>query len=284
MTATTDSLRAALGRSRRVEALLDPFPVRALQAALDREPLAGPDDPLPPGWHHLYFHEPVFARDTGIDGHERLGRFLPALEGVRRMWAGGRLRFERPLRLGTRAVKTSTIRAITPKQGRSGRLVFVTVEHRIDDGDGTALVEEQQIVYREPRPLARCHEPFTPPHTPVAEARYCPDEVLLFRYSALTWNSHRIHYDRRYACEVEGYPDLVVHGPLLALLGLMLAADHHGAARIAAFDFRNHAPLFVGRPLRILLGPEAERTAPLWVVGEDGRLALAGTLALRPTD
>ncbi len=273
-------LAACIGRTRRIEAVLDPFPARAFAAALDLERPLAPGDPVPLCWHHLWFHAPLRARDTGPDGHERLGLFLPALEGVRRMWAGGRLRFVRPLRLGTRAVRVSTVRDARVKRGRSGRLVFVTVEHRIEDEAGLLLVEEQDIVYREPRPLPAEPPPFTPPLPPVRETVHRPDEVLLFRYSALTWNAHRIHYDRRYAREVEGYPDLVVHGPLLATWALALAAETHGAGRIAGFRFRNRTPLFVGRPLRVWLGAPAGDEVPVWVVGEDARLALEGAVLL----
>lgn len=273
-------LRACVGRSRSVEDVLDPFPSRALAAALDREVLPGEGDPLPLYRHHLHFHEPVRASDTGPDGHERLGRFLPDLGEVRRMWAGGRVRFLAPLFLGSRARRTSTITAAQAKEGRSGRLVFVTVEHRYEGPDGrVAVVEEQDVVYREPRPLAAQPQPFEPPSV-LARREHRPDAVLLFRYSALTYNGHRIHYDRDYVREVEGYPDLVVHGPLLATFLLDLAADTFGAERIAGFTFRNRSPLFVDRSLAVVLGRADGDAVPAWVLGEDGRLAVEASITL----
>ena len=275
------ALRACVGRSRSVEDVLDPFPARALAAALEREPLPDAGEPLPLYRHHLYFHEPVRASDTGPDGHERLGRFLPDLGRVRRMWAGGRVRFLRPLRLGGKARRTSTITSAAVKEGRSGKLVFVTLEHRYEGPDGeAAVIEEQEVVYREPRPLAGTPPPFEPPAV-AARREHRPDAVLLFRYSALTYNGHRIHYDRDYVRQVEGYPDLVVHGPLLATFALDLSADVFGAGRIAAFDFRNRTPLFVDRPLSLVLGREEGGAVPLWVLGEDGRLAVEARITLR---
>jgi len=276
-----DALQACVGRSRSVEDVLDPFPARALAAALDHERLPEMGEPLPLYRHHLYFHQPVRGSDTGPDGHERLGRFLPDLGEVRRMWAGGRVRFLQPLVLGERARRVSTITHAAVKEGRSGRLVFVTLEHRYEGPDGRpAVIEEQDVVYREPRPLAATPVPFEPPAV-AARREHRPDAVLLFRYSALTYNGHRIHYDRDYARQVEGYPDLVVHGPLLATLALELAADTFGADRIAAFDFRNRTPLFVDRPLSLVLGHEEGGAVPLWVLGEDGRLAVEARLTLR---
>ncbi len=272
-------LQAALGRTSAWRGVLDPFPARALAAALDHRELPRAGDPLPPFWHHLYGHEPVRAADTGPDGHRATGSFLPKSDLPRRMWAGGRLRFFAPLRLGERVRRTSRIARIQPKRGRSGRLLFVTVEHLWEGERGPALVEEQDIVYREPVPLS---EPprFTPPADLETTRRWLPDEVLLFRYSALTYNGHRIHYDQRYARQVEGYPDLVVHGPLIATLMLELVREVRPDVRLVRFDFRARAPLFVRRPLVIGLAASADHTFELWAWGEEGPLAMEGRAEL----
>ncbi|HFA60364.1 MAG TPA: acyl-CoA dehydrogenase [Rhodospirillales bacterium] len=271
-----------LGRSRSLEVRIDPFPAAAFAAALDREDAPGEGDPLPPFWHHLYTGEPVRAADTGADGHPRLGLFLPPVPLPRRMWAGGRLAVRRLPRIGQAVRRVSTIRAVTPKRGRSGALVFVLVEHRFSDEEGELFTEEQDIVYREPRPLATAAEPWPLPGPPAAERCWIPDEVLLFRYSALTYNGHRIHYDLAYAREVEGYPGLVVHGPLIATLMLDLLRDRWPGARLVRFAFRAVAPLFAGRPLRVaaFLGEGAEERVLLVALGDTGRLAMEGEAML----
>ena len=216
---------AWIGRKRTSADVLALERARKLAATLDLEPGGlGPGDPLPPGWHWTCFHQAVPRSALADDGHERRGDFLPPVPLERRMWAGGRLRFLRPLRIGSSVQRVSTVRSIEEKEGRAGPLVFVTVEHRILADGGVAVKEEQDLVYLsrperrgsdesegrraddvETGPAWMWSEPFT------------ADEVTLFRFSALTFNGHRIHYDRRYATEVEGYPELVVHGPLLAL-------------------------------------------------------------------
>ncbi len=273
-----------LGRSRSLEGRLDPFPAAALTAALDRDDPPAMGAPLPPFWHHLYLHEPVRAADTGGDGHPRLGLFLPPVPLPRRMWAGGRLRITRPPRIGQQLRRTSTIRAITPKRGRSGALVFVLLEHRFTDDTGELFVEEQDVVYREPRPLDLAAEPWSPPAAPRASRSLVPDEVLLFRYSALTYNGHRIHYDLAYAREVEGYPGLVVHGPLLATLMLDLLRDGWPGARLRRFAFRALRPLFAGRPLRVVAWTEEGEPGRIGLatLGEDDRLAMRGEALVAP--
>lgn len=263
------------GRSRELTLLLDPFPANALAAALDLDRHLGPGDPLPIAWHWLYGHEPVAARDTGADGHPRLGLFMPPVPLPRRMWAGGRIEVIRPLRLGERVRRRTTVRGITEKQGRSGRLVFVLVEERFEDDRGALVIEERDIVYREPQPLA--DPPPAPPDAfePAVVHHWRPDPVLLFRYSALTFNGHRIHYDHPYATTVEGYPGLVVHGPLLATL-MCLAAEELAGAPLRRFGFRARAPLFVDRPLVVQAAAGGQGRLRTRVLGEDGRLAMEG--------
>jgi 3-methylfumaryl-CoA hydratase len=278
---TTPDLAAAqawLGREQRSVAALDPWPAAALTAALGRDDPPGIGAPLPPFWHQLYHLPVVHADATGPDGHAKKGGFLPPVPLPRRMWAGGRLTVEQPLRIGERVEKVSTVKAITPKAGRQGSLVFVLVEHRLIGPEGLAVVEEHDIVYREPAAAGK-------PETAVADApwqrRWQPDEVLLFRYSALTYNGHRIHYDHRYATGVEGYPGLVVHGPLIVTLLLDLLRREAPDATLHHLSYRALAPLFVGEPLTVHGTPDAAgERVELWASGPDGRLAMRAQVRL----
>jgi 3-methylfumaryl-CoA hydratase len=270
------ALMANVGRSRVAEAMLDPWPAAALTAALGRDDPPASGTALPPFWHQLYANPVVAAHATGADGHERRGEFLPPVPtGWLRMWAGGRLRLERPLLLGEQVLKTSTVRAVTPKQGRRGRLVFVLVEHRWEAPGGLALVEEQDLVYREPdRTAGRDISVVAGEGSWSHDWR--PDPVLLFRYSALTYNGHRIHYDADYARREEGYRGLVVHGPLLATLMLDLVRRKKAGAEVRTFQFRATAPLFAGDTLTVHGEPGQGGGVGLWVAGPGGRLAMEG--------
>jgi 3-methylfumaryl-CoA hydratase len=267
---------AWLGKERLENDVLGLFPARGMAALLDLDPeVMQPGVPLPLGWHWLYFKPVVRRSDLGDDGHERLGKFLPRIELPRRMWAGGVLTFVSELRLGDVVRRRSTIESIEEKTGRSGKLVFVTVRHRVETDRGLAVDEAQNLVYREAGSVAS-----SPPAAPEAawSDPFSADSVTLFRFSALTFNGHRIHYDRPYATEVEGYPDLVVHGPLLALL-LLGAAAHHGGRQPARFAYRGVSPVFAGEAFRL------EGAAPLpfgaageteaWVAGPRGTIILA---------
>jgi 3-methylfumaryl-CoA hydratase len=275
--------KAWLGREQRVEATLDPWPAAALTAALGRDDPPGMGAPLPPFWHQLYHLPVVHADATGQDGHARKGGFLPPVPLPRRMWAGGRLEVERPLRVGERALKVSTIKAITGKAGRQGPLVFVLVEHRLVGADGPALVEEHDIVYREPPAPGAATAPAAAATEAAWERAWTPDEVLLFRYSALTFNGHRIHYDQPYARQVEGYAGLVVHGPLIVTLLLDLLRRERPEAALRRFAYRAHAPLFAGERLTVR-GAPAVGGGPvqLWAAGPDGRLAMTAEAVLDP--
>ena len=248
-----------VGRQEVREDLLHPTPVQALAATLDHEPTPVPDGtPLPPLWHWLYFLPLHRARDIGPDGHARRGGFLPPVPLPRRMWAGSRFEFNSPLRVGQRVQRTSTIEAVNERQGRSGALVFVTVRHEFSVAGraGPALREWHDIVYRkEPAPgtPAAPGEPAPAPNAtqPHWQRSLVPDEVLLFRYSALTFNGHRIHYDRRHVTQTEGYPCLVVHGPLIATLLLDLLHRQQPAAQVHAFSFKARHPCFDGQLLEL---------------------------------
>jgi 3-methylfumaryl-CoA hydratase len=253
----------AVGRSRTASERIDVVRARALAATLDLEPEdIQPGDPLPLGWHWIYFNPTARRSDLGEDGHERRGTFLPAIDLPRRMWAGGRLRFLAATELGVTVQRTSTVRSVVHKVGRSGPLAFVSVEHRIHQGDRTLVEERQDLVYLGDRPTAT--EPSATAPTAEVDAgkprwseRCTVDEVTLFRFSALTFNGHRIHYDAPYATGVEGYPGLVVHGPLLALLLLDagLRRDGTGSGKIpempVTFEYRARQPIFCREPFAL---------------------------------
>ncbi|MDR2188096.1 MAG: MaoC family dehydratase N-terminal domain-containing protein [Azonexus sp.] len=207
---------------------------------------------------------------------------MPPVPLPRRMWAGSRLRFERPLCIGAQITKTSRITDVQWKQGRSGRLAFVQVEHCIEDASGLLLVEAQDIVYRE---AAQAGDPLPAPQAAPAKAVWrreiYPDPVLLFRYSALTFNGHRIHYDLPYAIGVEHYPERVVHGPLIATLLLDLLRREAPQQRVMAFSFRAVRPLFQGAPFHVCGQPASDgKTAHLWAQDADGGLAMDATAEL----
>jgi 3-methylfumaryl-CoA hydratase len=248
-----------------------PVPIAALAATLDTEP----GDQLPPLWHWLYFLPIHKWSELGPDGHALRGGFLPPVPLPRRMWAGGRLEFRRPLRIGDSITRTSKIVDVRLKEGRTGPLVFVLVRHEISSAQGIALTEEHDIVYRD---ISTSTPTSQAPYNQAWERVIHPDDVLLFRYSALTFNGHRIHYDRRYATEVEGYPGLVVHGPLLATFLAELARTNLPEAKITSFAFRAVSPIFDTAPFSICGKPDAEGKAiQLWVKDATGALAMSAT-------
>jgi len=252
-------------------------PVAALAATLDRDdPPPRHGDPLPPLWHWLYFLPLDRQSALGVDGHAKRGGFLPPVPLPRRMWAGGRLTFEEPLRIGDRIERTSRIVDVTPKTGRSGPLVFVRVRHDVAGPRGRAVGEEHDIVYREnPQPGEARPTPQRAPPDAAWQRTIVPDDVLLFRYSALTFNGHRIHYDRRYVTEVEGYPGLVVHGPLIATLLVDLLRRNRPNASLTAFSFRASSPLFDIAPFSVRGQPaEDSHSVSLWATDADGSLAM----------
>ncbi len=219
-----ETLRGWIGRSETVEDVATAAPLRALTATLDRDdPPTGPGQAIPPCWHWLYFLPVHRQSEIGPDGHARRGGFLPPVPLPRRMWAGSRLEFLAPVQAGQALSRTSRIADVRMKEGRAGPLVFVNVRHEISAEGRLAITEEHDIVYREmPQPGEPVPAGVPAPEDAQWTRRIEPDDVLLFRYSALTFNGHRIHYDRRYVTEVEGYPGLIVHGPLIATLLLDL--------------------------------------------------------------
>jgi len=282
--ATLAHLQNWQGRSEHLCDICTTAPMAALAATLDRDDPAPADGtPLPPLWHWLYFLPHVRQSEVGPDGHPKRGGFLPPVPLPRRMWAGGRLRWEagNPLRAGQRVERISTIRSVTHKAGRSGDLLFVGVEHAISNGQGLALTEEHDIVYRSAA-LPGHAAPI--PTKPLLDGQaawsrqIAADDVLLFRYSALTFNGHRIHYDRQYVTEIEGYPGLVVHGPLIATLLLDLLRREQPAAAVMAFEFRAVRPTFDLHPFSVHGRPSEDGgRVDLWACDHEGWLTMQAT-------
>ncbi len=282
MTLDIDHLRTWIDRTESVHDEATVVPLRALSATLDR------DDPaidlgydVPPCWHWLYFLPLHRQSEIGADGHARRGGFLPPVPLPRRMWAGSRIDFLTPVRAGQAISRSSRIANVSMKAGRTGPLVFVNVHHEIRAEGQLAIHEEHDIVYRdmpapgEPAPagvVAPTHAAWT------REIR--PDDVLLFRYSALTFNGHRIHYDRRYVTEVEGYPGLIVHGPLIATLLLDLLRRQLPTAQVRRFAFKAMKPIFDTAPFSVCGRLEGDKTVQLWAVTPEGHLAMDASAEL----
>lgn len=265
---------AWIGRESFDEDVVSPGPVARLAATLDRDdPPPRPGDPLPLPWHWLCFLAAPRAGLLSADGRGAEGDLLPPFRGLARMWAGGAFRVVRPLRVGETAHRRSRVASIARKEGRAGPLVFATVEHRIAGEAGEALVEEQRLVFRHPVAYSGADQGMAPPAGAVWRRVVRPDPVMLFRYSALTFNGHRIHYDRSYAVDREGYPDILVHGPLTATLLLDLVRREAGGRPIATVDYRAVRPLFVDRPVALCGVPDGA-AARLWAEDDVGRVAM----------
>jgi len=268
------NLQDWVGRRIETSDVLRPQPACFMQATLDRESDLAEGDALPPLWHWLYFLEAKRASELGRDAHPKRGGFLPPVALPRRMWAGGRFAFHAPLVLGGKAVKTSTIKSVTEKSGRTGTLCFVTVEHAIRQNGELALTEEHDIVYREdPAPTASTPKPAPAPDNAQFSQQITPTQVKLFRYSALTFNGHRIHYDVDYARQVEGYDGLVFHGPLTATFLVDLASTQMGRTP-KHFEFRGLAPI-AGMAAFQIEGRQDNDALTLWARRHDGALAMS---------
>jgi 3-methylfumaryl-CoA hydratase len=276
---------AWIGRQETISDTITPTPYAALSATLDRPvERPAPGTPLPALWHWLYFLSLHRQSEIGADGHARRGGFLPPVPLPRRMWAGSQFQFHTPLRVGDSVTRTSTIQSVSEKSGRTGPLVFVKVRHELrhQAEAAVALTEFHDIVYREaPKPTDVAPAPQPAPASSRWEKKWVPDDVLLFRYSALTFNGHRIHYDRRYVTEVEGYPGLVVHGPLIATLLLDLLRWQSPEAVVARYEFRAVRPIFDIHPFHVCGEPAADgRNVRLWARDHEGWLAMDATAIL----
>jgi 3-methylfumaryl-CoA hydratase len=270
-------------------------PAVALSELLDREPaVTGPGDPIPPLWHWLYFLDRPATSELGPDGHPAAGHFMPPIPQRRRMYAGGRASYTGAFRCGDEITRRSELVDATVKQGRTGELLFVTVRSVFTRAGAVIATEEQDLVYRSgPRAAGGSAGPRGPNETagPAAggsagprgpngaagpapwQIQIVPDPVLLFRFSALTYNAHRIHYDADYATGVEGHPGLVVHGPLLALLCFELPRRHAPRQRVTQLSFRARSPVYVGQRCSVTGGPRDDGCA-MQVAGPDGAVAL----------
>ncbi|TMH07839.1 MAG: acyl-CoA dehydrogenase [Betaproteobacteria bacterium] len=268
METASSTVRQWIGRTETASDTVTATPYAALSATLD---------------HWLYFLPLHRLSDVGPDGHTKRGGFLPPVPLPRRMWAGSQFEFVLPLRVGDAITRTSTIADVTEKSGRSGSLIFVKVRHDVQkNAGGIALTEFHDIVYRgAPAPGDPAPKPQAAPSASTWERKVVPSDVLLFRYSALTFNSHRIHYDRRYVTEVEGYPGLVVHGPLIATLLLDLLRRELPDAFVAAYQFKAIRPLFDLNHFFVCGERRDEKTVRLWARDHEGWLAMDATAVVR---
>ena len=273
---TEAALEDWIGRSESADDVIMGDPLARFAAMLDREgpePRSGTN--VPPGGHWLYFLTRARQSEIGADGHPERGGFMPPVALPRRMFAGARYDFRAPLRVGMEVTRTSEILSLKRKQGKSGALVFVTVRHDYVGAGGAGLTEEQDIVYRAaPQPGAPVPTPPAAPRSASWTRTIRPDPVLLFRYSALTFNGHRIHYDRDYCRDVEGYPGLVVQGPLIATFLMDLCARERPDAFLRRFTFRAVSPLFDTGPFTVNGAPGEDGGWDLWAANPGGGLAM----------
>jgi len=272
-----DYLKQWVGRSETRSDTITPTPIDALNALLDREdPTVSAGDAVPPLAHWLYFLPIVRSAQVGADGHPMRGGFLPPVPLPRRMIAGGRIDYPGQLRVGDTVTRHAQVLSVDHKRGRSGDLVFLTVRNELATPRGTALIEEQDIVYREATPpgTAPAASAQLAPAGHLWDRRFTPDEVVLFKFSALTLNGHRIHYDHPYATQVEGYPGLIVHGPLIAILLADLVRRHAAQRTLRRFTYRAVNPTFHTAPFFLCGTPEGENGVALWSKSLDGVLAM----------
>lgn len=266
------------GRTQEQRDLVTPMPLAGLAALMDTDADIATGFAAPLLSHWLFFSPLVRQSELGEDGHPARGDFLPPVTLPRRMWAGSRLRFHRPICVDEEIHRVSRIQSVDVKNGRSGPLAFVTVRHEIHGPEGHAITEEQDVVYRDAAsPGAPAAAPLAAPTDETFSRTVAPDPVLLFRYSALTFNGHRIHYDRPYATGVEHYPGLVVHGPLTATLLLDLLRKQRPVARVRRYEFRAMSPLFDDAPFTLCGRWDDEGEATLWARSPSGALAMRAT-------
>ena len=274
-----DELRQWIGRGQEATDIVTAQLVKGLRATLFQEigePKAGDAAPFTTHW---CLAQPVFPMSQlSQDGHPTRGGFLPPVPLPRRMWAGGEIQFLEPLRVGDESTRTSRISDVTMKTGSTGVLCFISVEHVVTTPRGLAIRERQDIVYREmsgAQPAAS-GKPAPPPPVATHRESHVSDPVLLFRYSALTFNGHRIHYDRDYVTKVEGYPGLVFHGPLQAALIVEFAAKLHGGSPPRKFSYRGVQPLFEGSVFSVNAS-DSDTGMALWTANAEGQPTMKGT-------
>jgi len=275
-----DYLNQWIGSKETTEETISVEPLHRMRATLDHAPKTMAEGEIVPAlWHWAYFLKPTRASELGRDGHAALGDFMPPVPLPRRMWAGCQLKFSAPLRVGETARRESTVRDVKLKQGRSGILCFVDVEHAILVGDELKLTEIHNIVYRDTKQSG--NDKARPPEAP-GDAQWTremkPDSTLLFRYSALTFNGHRIHYDLDFCRHQEGYPGLVFHGPLTATLLIEMLRQQNPGKSLVSCDYRAYSPLFDDASFT-LNGKMDGTDAILWAANPQGRLAMKATVS-----
>jgi len=275
----TDYLGQWIGNRETIEETISAVPLLRMAATLDHEPGEIVDgDEVPPLWHWVFFLSPTRASKLGRDGHAALGNFMPPVPLPRRMWAGGKFEFFRPLRVGDVARKESTVRDVTVKQGRTGKLCFVEVEHCIFVDQDLRFREKHNIVYRDVKQAGEEDAiPPIAPRDPQWTREVVPNSTLLFRYSALTFNGHRIHYDLDFCRNQEGYPGLVFHGPLTATLLLELAQANNPGRSIKSYEFRALSPLFDNAAFTLNGKLEMDK-AEMWAANQNNHLVMKASV------
>ena len=272
-----------IGKQRRSRQTLDPWPVQALSAVLEL-PLQPPGQTLPGLWHWLYFLETAQRCRIGDDGHPRKGEFMPPVANPRRMFAGARTRYQQALQIGAPTELSEIVLAIQEKPGKSGSMTIVTVAHEYSQESAVCVTEERDFIYLPARPAGTPTAELDKELSAIEAATWSldvvTDPVQLMRFSALTFNSHRIHYDAPYAREQEGYPALVVHGPLTAIL-LSELCRQHSKTELESFSFRAMNPVFVGQILRLRGEPDGHGGANLTAYTPAGKPAMTASASFR---
>jgi len=275
-------LKTWIGKTETLQDVVTLFPVQALATTFNQDIQYKEGDVLPELWHWLYFLPNAPMSEVGPDGHPKRGGFLPPVPLPRRMWAGSRLTWHHPLKIGDKISRHSTIASVEHKSGRSsGDLIFVTVKHEISNAEGLAISEEHDIVYRPvPKDTDQLAAPVIIDETPDWQNEIIPSEVLLFRYSALTFNGHRIHYDRKYVNEVEIYPGLIVHGPMIATMLVELLHAHLPNRRLKYYEFKAIRPLFDIHHFAVNGKVQDDGKISLWTKNHEGYASMKATAIL----
>jgi 3-methylfumaryl-CoA hydratase len=278
----TVDLQNWVGKKEEKRDRIDTTPIKALALTLnDKELKVEEGNPLPEIWYWLYFLPMVPMSEVGVDGHPKRGGFLPPISLERRMWASSRLRFHQDLIIGEEISKNSEIVKVSEKEGKTGRMVFVTVKHSIQSQRGVAVEEEQDIVYL---PMPKSYVQPAPNPVPVDlqwKEEYPINPVFLFRFSALTFNGHRIHYDWRYATEVEKYPGLVVHGPLQALLLFESAKKNNPDKKPMSYNFRAVRPIFEFDKVYLCGKAKPDGSHDLYTANTENNIGMQATITWR---
>jgi 3-methylfumaryl-CoA hydratase len=275
-------LKTWIGKTETLHDVVTLFPVQALATTFNQTTQYKEGDDLPELWHWLYFLPNAPMAEVGPDGHPKRGGFLPPVPLPRRMWAGSRLTWHHPLKVGDKITRHSSIASVEHKSGRSsGDLIFVTVKHEISNAQGLAISEEHDIVYRPvPKDTDQLAAPVIIDETPDWHNEIIPSEVLLFRYSALTFNGHRIHYDRKYVNEVEIYPGLIVHGPMIATMLVELLHENLPKRRLKHYEFKAIRPLFDIHHFAVNGKVQEDGKISLWTKNHEGYASMKATATL----